>query len=804
MAKLMRQHDWSETPLGCPSTWPDGLTIPLRMLLTSRFEMWLGWGEDLRFFYNDAYIPTLGIKHPSMLGRPFREVWAEVYDDVADQVAKVRAGEATWNESLMLILERSGYPEETYHSFSYSPLYGAERAVEGLLCIVTEVTRPVISDRRLSTLRQLGTALVGVTSRDEVSLAVCAVLGANRRDFPFALLFLGDGSTRQAVACSADAAHLLNGPWPDDPPANGISFALPPDVDYPAGDWPARPREALSVPIPGAAGRPAAGFLILGLNPFRQRGENVADLANLLAGQISGALANVATLATERRRADRIWTNSRDLLVTVDAAGVFQSVSPSWTRILKHPIEAVVGRSFSDFIHPDDLEPAHQALRKAMSGSYLTGLENRFQTADGEVRHISWNTAMEDGLVYGYGRDVTEEKAKAAALANAEEALRHAQKMEAVGQLTGGIAHDFNNLLTGIIGSLDLVRRRIKPDWPSDVDRFLTVATSSAERAASLTQRLLAFARRQSLDPQPVQAHQLVVGMLDLIKKSIGELIVLRIETEEDLWNARCDPNQLESSVLNLAINSRDAMPDGGTLTIRTENVRVEPADLGRVALPAPGDYVLLQVEDTGHGMPAHVISKAFEPFFTTKPLGKGTGLGLSMIYGFAQQSGGTVLIESVEQQGTVVSLYIPRSREDARPIVPAGGDADRAEAIKHAATILIVEDEPAVRLLVTESLGALGYETLVASTGPDGLRILQSDQSIDLLLTDVGLPGLNGRQLADAARVTRPNLKILFVTGYVHDSGLYEDGLEPGMAVVTKPFDIDKLAKRVAELIRQ
>lgn len=801
MSRLMRAHDWAQTPLGSPENWPEGLKIPLRMLLTSRFEMWLGWGDDLCFFYNDAYIPTLGIKHPTMLGRPFREVWAEVYADVADQVDKVRSGAATWNDALLLLLERSGFPEETYHSFSYSPLFGAKGRVEGLLCIVTEVTERVITQRRLESLRMLGMELVAAPSREAVCHAARTVLAQNRRDFPFALIYLGGEGDWRGIASTDDAAQLLDHPWPLEAGSTGRIIALPADLPCPAGAWDRPPREAVVVAIAGAVEGAPAGYLVLGLNPYRRRDAEVMDLARLLAGQIGGALASVAALATERRRADRIWSHSRDLLVTITADGIFRSVSPSWTRILGHAPDGVVGRHYSEFLAPEDGAASASALQQAATGQDLTAFENRFRTADGDVRCISWHTAMEDGLVYAYGRDVTEQKASAEALALAEEALRHAQKMEAVGHLTGGIAHDFNNLLTGITGSLDMIRRRRGQDPAADIERYLAVVSASASRAASLTQRLLAFSRRQPLDPKPVEVMQLILGMADLIRRSIGELIAFDIQPAPGLWRAQCDPNQLESAILNLAINARDAMPDGGRLVICAGNLSVDERERLRHRLAAPGDYVRIAVSDTGHGMSPEVMAKAFDPFFTTKPIGKGTGLGLSMIYGFAQQSGGAVGIESPPGGGTTLSLYLPRSTRASE--APATPEPESWIATgPRGATVLVVEDEAAVRALVIEALTEVGFTTIEAADGPAALDILRSRQVIDLLLTDVGLPGLNGRQVADAGRSLRPGLKVLFVTGYAHDAAVGNGELEPGMELITKPFAIDRLVARVEAIL--
>jgi PAS domain S-box-containing protein len=775
------------------------------MLLTSRFEMWLGWGPDLCFFYNDAYIPTLGNKHPSALGCPFREVWAEVYADVSDQVDLVRSGSATWNEALLLLLERSGYPEETYHSFSYSPLFGASGGVDGMLCVVNEETERVINERRMEMLQTMGSKLVGVTERDGVRNAVSAALSANRRDFPFALAYPSGDGMRKGHACTEDAETLLDHPWPlgqASDPATAITIPMPPNLTPPTGPWDRPPDHAVIIPIPGATDQPLEGHLVLGLNPYRRRDASIDDLAQLIAGQISGALANVAALDRERRRADRIWTNSRDLMIVIDAAGILQSASPAWTRVLGHPFESVVGRDIWGFVLAEDIEATQRALSQAIGEAEVTGFENRYITADGGYRWLSWNTSRERGLVYAYGRDITDQKNNEAALLAAEDALRQSQKMEAVGQLTGGIAHDFNNLLTGIMGSLEMMQRKAAQGQTADVARYAAAATTSANRAAGLTQRLLAFSRRQSLDPKSVDANQLARGMDELIRRTIGEAIELEFVVAGGLWRTRCDPNQLESAILNLAINARDAMPDGGRLTIETANSHIDAAYARQHRFASPGQYVTVSITDTGHGMSADIISKAFDPFFTTKPIGQGTGLGLSMIYGFARQSEGFVKIYSEIAQGTTVRLYLPRHH---------GGDtSEPVDEITSAArpisekskVIMVVEDEPAVMALVVDVLEGLGHVVVQAMDGPSGLEILLSNQPVDLLITDVGLPGLNGRQLADAARSKRRDLKILFVTGYAHNAAVGNGLLEPGMEIMTKPFAIDILADRVLSML--
>ena len=392
-------------------------------------------------------------------------------------------------------------------------------------------------------------------------------------------------------------------------------------------------------------------------------------------------------------------------------------------------------------------------------------------------------------------RDRTQE------LIEAQEALRQAQKMEAVGQLTGGIAHDFNNLLQGITGSLEIVQRRVAQGRIDELDRFITGATTAANRAASLTHRLLAFSRRQPLDPRPVQANALIASLEDLLRRTTGEQIAFETVLAEGLWTTLCDPNQLENSLLNLVINARDAMPDGGVLTIETRNALLDDHFAASQRDVRPGHYVCICVSDTGTGMSADTIAKAFEPFFTTKPIGQGTGLGLSMIYGFARQSEGYARIYSEVGHGTTIKLYLPRHY----------GEAEQGEALPgltqdHATNageiVLVVEDDAVVRALIVEVLGELGYQAVEAHDGPAGLDCLRTMERIDLLVTDIGLPGLNGRQVADAGRMMRPGLRVLFMTGYAENAALASGFLEPGMSMITKPFAMEALATQIRTII--
>ena len=371
--------------------------------------------------------------------------------------------------------------------------------------------------------------------------------------------------------------------------------------------------------------------------------------------------------------------------------------------------------------------------------------------------------------------------------------------MEAVGQLTGGIAHDFNNLLAGIIGSLEIIERRLSTGRTDGLGRFITGAQTSAQRAAALTQRLLAFSRRQTLDPRPTDVNRLVFGMEDLISRTVGPAIKVEVVGAGGLWPAKVDAVQLESALLNLAINARDAMPEGGRLTIETANKWLDDRGARERQLPS-GQYLSICVSDSGTGIPKDVVDRIFDPFFTTKPIGQGTGLGLSMIHGFVRQSGGQVRVYSEQGHGTTMCLYLPRFvgevDEDQMPdeaIVDDGAGR----------TVLVIDDEATVRMLIVEVLEEAGYTAIEADDGPSGMTILQSAIPIDLLITDVGLPGgMNGRQVADAARELRPDLKILFVTGFAENAAVGNGHLAPGMAVMTKPFVMVELGNKIVEIL--
>jgi signal transduction histidine kinase/DNA-binding response OmpR family regulator len=1288
---LMRACNWAATKLGPPDGWPASLRAVVRVMLTSRFAMWMAWGPDLTFLCNDAYLPTVGIKRDWVIGSRSDRVWAEIWPDIGPRIQHVLAtGEATWDEALLLYLERSGFSEETYHTFSYSPLADDTGATSGMLCVVAEVTERVIGERQLGALRDLGATFAAAPTRAEVMAGLETCLAAGARDVPFALVYLADTGGAIRLAARHDPGQRIVAAQQY---LDAAAAALPGQVAHSAPvllgvadiplDWiqvgaPAHaagghaqdaPRQVLVAPIISTEGGAPVGYLVAGLNPHRsfdsayqgfiellvaqvaaaiaradeyerarERADALAEIdraktaffsnvshefrtpLTLMLGPLEDALADAEVAAAQRDRLDIAHRNALRLLrlvnslldfsrieagrveakfrptdlpaLTADLASSFRSATDRagltltvdtppldevayvdrnmWETIVLnllsnafkftfeggiavvlrasegvarltvrdtgtgipaqqigtlfdrfHRVEGAKGRSFEGSgiglalvrelvrLHYGDIEveseegrgtafhvtiplgkahlpPAQvasegpdaapasrsqtyveEALRwlpgdtgdalldagamrevpqrdtgsttpaerrrvlladdnadlrdyigrllldrgyevesvadgeaalaalgarrpdilvtdvmmprldgfgllrrvredaslrdlpvvmlsarageeakveglDAGADDYLTKpfsarellarvaaniamarlrreaaeavraseakaraqaervqlaldagaiigtwvwdvpadiivgderfarsfgldparsraglplrdvlpsihLDDRARVEDaigealrrGGAFRCEYRVRQQDGVfrwIEANGRvdqdengapvrfpgvliDIDHRRAIEAALRDlneeleqrvqqaiaqreqVEEALRQSQKMEAVGQLTGGIAHDFNNLLAGISGSLQMLEARIAQGRLDAVPRYIDAAQGAAKRATALTQRLLAFSRRQTLDPKPTNLNRLITDMEDLVRRTSGPTIAVEVVGAAGLWPIRIDQNQLENALLNLCINARDAMPDGGRLTIETANKWLDEHAARARDLP-PGQYVSLNVTDTGIGMAKETIERIFEPFFTTKPLGKGTGLGLSMIYGFVRQSNGQVRVYSEPGHGTTMCLYFPRYHGDAADRAAHEVDSAGFEG-GYGETVMVIDDDATVRMLTVDLLEDAGYRVLEAGDGPSGLKILQSDTRIDLLVTDVGLPGgMNGRQVADAARVGRPHLKVLFITGYAENAVVGNGHLEPGMQVITKPFAIDALANRVRDMI--
>jgi PAS domain S-box-containing protein len=539
------------------------------------------------------------------------------------------------------------------------------------------------------------------------------------------------------------------------------------------------------------------------IDPIRDPSGSLIGFAKITRDLTERRVAELELRASEERFRLLVQSVTDYAIYMLDPEGRVSSWNAGAERFKGYAADEIMGEHFSRFYTEEErqAEIPRIALETARR-------EGRFEAEGWRVRKDGtrfWATVIidsirnDDGELIGFAkvtRDLTEKRA-------IEEQLRQSQKMEAVGQLTGGIAHDFNNLLTGISGSLEMMQMRMAQGRTAEFDRYFTAAQGAVRRASALTHRLLAFSRRQTLDPKPANVNRLLTDIEELVRRTMDPGISVEVVGASGLWTTLVDTNQLENAILNLCINGRDAMPDGGKLTIETANKWIDEHAGRRHDLP-PGQYVSICVTDTGTGMAPEVIAKAFDPFFTTKPLGEGTGLGLSMVYGFARQSGGQVRIYSELGQGTTMCIYLPRHDQDSSVEEEATHRAAPAPT-GEGEVVLVIDDEPTIRMLIAEVLSELGYAVIEAPDGPAGLKVLASNARIDLLITDVGLPeGMNGRQVADAARVNRPDLKVLFITGYAENAILSRGRLENGMFVMTKPFQMEMLADRIREIIEK
>lgn len=831
---LIARLDWTNNPLGAAENWPQSLRTAVDIVIHSPMPMLLLWGPQLTQIYNDGFAFLAGSKHPHAFGQPTHLIWPELKDFTDPIYSAVLQGQVRTYSEQRFTLQRDGRDSDFWLDLTYSPIRNESAEVAGILVTAIETNER----RRIALeLEQRSAASLKAQQETEqrLQLALAATDAVGTWDWDIGEdRFIADAHFAQlhgidpAMASQLPISEYLHGVHPEDRAmiARSIKHCITHGSEY-----------AEEYRLLQADGQ---------LRWVFARGRCYKDHHGRPIRFLGAALD-----LTERKHIEQalrqsqtelqLIINAMPILISyVDREERFRLNNAAYLEWYGLTPQELYGRTIREVLGDEAYALRAEHIAEALKGKtccFSISADHR----DGSTRQALMNYLPRhgaDGAVNGFYIfviDETERKQTEEALRNlnetleervsartqqlaeanqrlqnemfererAEDALRHAQKMEAVGQLTGGIAHDFNNMLTGIIGSLDLMQRYIADGRAAEIGRFTEAAVSSAHRAAALTHRLLAFSRRQSLDRRPLDANQLVHSLEDLLSRTKGDHIELKLKLADEVWPVSTDVSQLENALLNLVINARDAMPDGGELLIETANVHLDGSDVTPLEPVRAGDYLMIAVSDNGAGMTPSVLAKAFDPFFTTKPIGQGTGLGLSMIYGFAQQSGGHVSLHSRPGQGTSVRLYLPRLHvalpEHAQ--LPVTGEAPPAVAGE---TVVLVEDDPAVRMLVLDLLKELGYHAHEAEDAQSALPLLESDLRVDLLVTDVGLPGMNGRQLAEIARQHRPELKVLFITGYAEKAAERQGFLEEGMDMVAKPFSMDLLANKIRTMIGQ
>ncbi|MTE01434.1 PAS domain-containing protein [Paracoccus sp. YIM 132242] len=855
VARQIAGRDWSATGLGPLETWPVSLRAVLSAMLTCPTPMYLAWGPDLVSFYNDAYRPILGYREAHALGCRFRDLWASIWDDIAPLVDGCLRGESQRMVDMRLDLSRKGAPEESYWTFTYSPVFDDGGRICGLLCVTNETTARILAERarakadeRLVLAMSAGNS-IGIWDWDVIEDRVTS-------DNRFATLY---GVDATVAAGGTSIGEFFKGIHPDDRARVETEIA---DTIRRVGSFGSEYRllradgtvcwvSAQGRCIPGPDG-----------TCVRLPGVSHDITARKEAELKLRAAKEEREFVLEQIGHQRMLTDPREILhsasealgrrLGVNRVGFYRLTGPdsicheaSWTDGTLKPLAGIQATNFYGdhadaerragraLIFGDSRQDAGGALAPYAADGVLAGICVPLLT-DGhwaagiylhqaavrnwsepeitltkEIVQQTWLAMERAEALRSLNRRVEEQEA---ALAQreivlreeferreaAERQLRQLQKMEAVGQLTGGIAHDFNNMLAVVISGLNLTQRQLARG-NSDVGPYVEGALEGANRAAALTQRLLSFSRQQPLEPAVVDANGLLTGLSDMLSRSLGETVVLETRLQPDLWAVKVDRNQLENAIVNLAVNARDAMPDGGRVVLQTANAHLD-GDQVRLSGMEPGDHVRIRVLDTGTGMTPEVLSKAFDPFFTTKPTGRGTGLGLSQVYGFIRQSGGHVAITSQVGQGTTVDLYLPRCLEgavqaphDQAADVPPGRPED---------VILVAEDEDRVRSFTVSALQDLGYTVLEAASGPAALAILEARGDIRLLFTDVVMPQMTGSQLVEQAQAMRPGLAVLYTSGYTGKSLETEDRVRAGGNFLPKPFSFDQLARKIDEAL--
>ncbi|MCJ2035187.1 PAS domain-containing protein [Methylobacterium sp. J-068] len=790
---LLRVHDWSTSPLGLPATWPQALKTLVGVMLGSQQPMLIVWGPDYVTLYNDGYAAMCGARHPAALGGSFRDLWHDIWDQVEPILSRAYAGEATHMDGIAFIMHRNGYPEETFFSFGYTPVRDESGRVAGMFCACAETTGRLQAEREASAERRrleqlfaqapsFMAVLRGPEHRFELANPAYLRLVGNRpvlgrtvaEALPDAVaqgyLDLLDTVYRTGEAFTATASRLTLQAEP-----NGPETELYLDFVY--------------QPIFCDNGT-VTGIFVEGVDVTDRALAEIALRRNEAELRFLNADLERQVILRAHERG-LTWQVSPDLLGVFHPDGYFERLNPAWEIILGWPESEIAGRPVLDLIHPDDVARSREAIAALAENRPVFRFENRYRTRDGLYRWLSWTAVPEGGRAYCSGRDITEDKAREAALDQAQEALRQAQKMEAVGQLTGGVAHDFNNLLTVIKSSTDLLKR---PGLPEERRRrYVDAISDTVGRAAKLTGQLLAFARRQALKPEIFNVGTGVAAISEMVATLTGARIEIVVEVPDEPCFAHADPSQFDTALVNMAVNARDAMEGQGRLTIRVLSVEGIPP----LGIPG-GAFVAVALTDTGAGIAPAELHRIFEPFYTTKGVGQGTGLGLSQVFGFAKQSGGEIVVQSPPGQGATFTLYLPRVAD----AVPATDPIDESEPLTegHGTCVLVVEDNPEVGGFATQTLAELGYHTVWATNAADALRQIEKiPYRFEVVFSDVVMPGMNGIELAKEIGRRRPDLPVVLASGYSHV--LAEEGSH-GFELLHKPYSVEQLSRVLTKAV--
>ncbi|TGD96215.1 PAS domain-containing protein [Methylobacterium nonmethylotrophicum] len=798
MSGEIRALDWSATPLGPPESWPSTLRGTLSLMLACPTAMFLAWGPDLLCFYNDAYRPLLGYRAETALGRPFRQVWASIWDEIGPLVDATLAGQSQTLTDVMLDLSRQGVPEESWWSFTYSPVRDEAGAINGLFCVTAETTSRVVNEARL---RESEDHFRHTVELNPQVPWTCDPEGNITSYSNRWLALTGQAPGEPDGSGWAKALHPDDVPWTMTVFSQNLASGEPVDIDYrirvaATGEY--RWMRARALPRRNEAGAIIRWYgVVEDVHDRKLAEERLRESNETLERRVSAALAQRKLWADVFETTDALVAaldlDYRVLAVNRAYADEFESL---------YGLRPRVGDRLLDLLdaHPAQREAARAVWSRALAGEEFTLVE---EFGDPEHRRPIFElkfTTLRDSAgrrigAFQYALDVTPRLRSQEQLARAEEALRHAQKMEAVGQLTGGVAHDFNNMLTIIRSSVEFLRRPSLPE--ARRTRYLEAVSDTVDRAARLTSQLLSFARRQPLKPEVFDLGERLRAVADMLNAVTGARIRIVTEIPHAPCHVRVDPSQFETALVNLAVNARDAMTGEGTLALGLACDRPLPSIRGHAG--APGPFAALSVSDEGAGIAPEFLARIFEPFFTTKEVGKGTGLGLSQVIGFAKQSGGDVDVASDVGRGTVFTLYLPQVDPPA-PEDATGTDAPEPEAGERGLRVLVVEDNLEVGRFCTQILEDLGHATVWAHNAEAALSELeQAPVRFDAVFSDVVMPGMGGVALARRLRVEHPDLPVILTTGY--SDVLARDDAH-GFELVRKPYAADQVARALRRVL--